>query len=276
MCDGLENKLISYADDTTLYSSVKSPDQRSVVATSLNRDLGRIVSWCQLWGMKLNANKTQSIIISRSRTLFPPHPALYISDVQIGEVGNLRLLGVTLDSKLTFESHLRSLSSSLAQKTGLLRKCYKTFSNDSVVIRSFFAFILPHFEYCSPVWFSAADCHLKLLDRALNSIKFIIPLLSVDIFHRRLVSALCMLFKIYNNNQHPLFFKLPEQFTPARATRYTLDLNNLAMRRITTSTIQFSRCFIPSLIKTWNRLPNDIVHSHDINTFKSKVNSFLK
>ncbi|KAK3894304.1 hypothetical protein Pcinc_001927 [Petrolisthes cinctipes] len=121
----LENKLISYADDTTLYSPIPSPGSRIEVAASLSRDLAKITSWCELWGMKLNAKKTHSMIISRSRTLVPPHPCLHISGEQIEDVTGLHLLGVTLDPKLTFERHIRSLSSTIAQKIGLLRKCFK-------------------------------------------------------------------------------------------------------------------------------------------------------
>ena len=38
----LENKLISYADDSTLMAVVPSPGVRGAVADSLNRDLGRV------------------------------------------------------------------------------------------------------------------------------------------------------------------------------------------------------------------------------------------
>ena len=76
--------------------------------------------------MKLNANKTHSLIISRSRTVAPPHPCLYISGDKIDDVSDLHLLRVTFDSKMTFEKHIRSLASSTAQKTGLLCKCYNT------------------------------------------------------------------------------------------------------------------------------------------------------
>ena len=271
----LENKLISYADDTKLFSSVKSPCDRGEVAASLNRDLAKITAWCQLWGMKLNANKTHSITFSRSRTLDPPHPRLFISGEEIEELDDIRLLGVTLDSRLTFEKHIRSVSSSIAQKTGLLRKCFKTFACESTVIKSFYAFILPHFENCTPVWMSAAGCHLKLLDRALNAIKFISPSISLDLGHRRQVGALSIFFKIYNNALHPLHSLLPEPLNPLRMTRFTLNLNDLAMKFMRSNTTQFSRCFIPSLINKWNFLPDEIVHSKDISTFKSRVNAFL-
>ena len=81
MWTGLENELVAYADDATLVSVVPSPDQRPLVSESLNRDLAQISDWCKLWGMKLNATKTQSLIVSRSRTVVPNHPDLVIDNV---------------------------------------------------------------------------------------------------------------------------------------------------------------------------------------------------
>ena len=51
----LENKLMSYADDSTLMAVVQSPGVRVAVVESLIRDLARVSEWCDLWGMKLNA-----------------------------------------------------------------------------------------------------------------------------------------------------------------------------------------------------------------------------
>ena len=44
MWNDLENKIISYADDTTLYAEVASSPERTHVANSLNRDLAKIQS----------------------------------------------------------------------------------------------------------------------------------------------------------------------------------------------------------------------------------------
>ena len=48
----LENKLIGYADASTLIALVSSPGIRVTVAESLICDLGRISEWCVIWGMK--------------------------------------------------------------------------------------------------------------------------------------------------------------------------------------------------------------------------------
>ena len=65
-----------YADDSTLMAVVPSTGTQVTVAESLNRDLIRVNAWCDLWGMKLNASKTKTLIVSRSRTMHPQSPPL--------------------------------------------------------------------------------------------------------------------------------------------------------------------------------------------------------
>ena len=57
---------------------VPSIGVRVTVAEFLISDLSRIGEWCDLWGMKLNASKTKTGIVSRSRTLHPQSPPLTI------------------------------------------------------------------------------------------------------------------------------------------------------------------------------------------------------
>ena len=63
-----------------------------------------------LWGMKLNASKSKTMIVSRSRTMYPQSPPLTIVRTVLKESDDLVILEVTFDSKLTFENHLRFVS----------------------------------------------------------------------------------------------------------------------------------------------------------------------
>ena len=84
-----------------------SPGARVTIAESMNRDLVRVNAWCDLWGMKLNASKTKTMIVSRSFTMHPQSPPLTIEGTVLKESDDLDILRVTFDSKLTFEKHLR-------------------------------------------------------------------------------------------------------------------------------------------------------------------------
>ena len=55
-------------------------------------------------------SKTKTMIVSRSRTMHPQSPALTIGGTLLKEPDDLDILGLTFDSKITFEKHLRSVS----------------------------------------------------------------------------------------------------------------------------------------------------------------------
>ena len=164
----LENKLIGYACDSTLIAVVPSPGVRVTVAESLSRDLVRVSEWCDLWRMKLIASKTKTMLVPRPCTMHPQSPALTIGGTVLKESDDLAILRVTFDSKMTFEKHLRSDSRGASQWHGILRKSRQVFHDRLLLDRCFRGFVLPVLEYCSAVWCSATDTHLKLLDRVVS------------------------------------------------------------------------------------------------------------
>ena len=84
-----ENKVICYADDSTLRAILQSPGVRVTIAESLIRDLGRVSEWSDLRGTKLNASKAKKMIVSRSRTMQPRSPSLTIEGTVLKEYDNL-------------------------------------------------------------------------------------------------------------------------------------------------------------------------------------------
>ena len=202
---------------------VPSPGARVTVAESLNRDLVRVNAWCDLWGMKLNATKTKTMIVSRSRAMHPQSPPLTIDGTVLKESDDLDILGMTFDSKLTFEKHLRSVSRAASQRLGILMKSRRVFHDKLLIGRCFWGFVLPVLEYCSAVWCSAADTHLKLVDRVVSGACFTAGgVLNCDLSHRRSVAVLCMLYKIRCNPKHRLCGSLSVPYVPVRVTRGAL------------------------------------------------------
>ena len=67
-------------------------------------------------------------------TPYPLYPPLFLCGLDLEVSSFLNLLRVTTDDKLTFEKHIRIIASSIAQKTGLICKCYKTLDNNDAVL----------------------------------------------------------------------------------------------------------------------------------------------
>ena len=105
----VKNKLNGYADDSTLVDVVPSPGESVAVSESMNRDINRVSVWYSLQGMKLNASKTKTIIVSRSRTIHPLLNPLTQDGTVLKESSDLAILGLTFDAKMTFEKQIRSV-----------------------------------------------------------------------------------------------------------------------------------------------------------------------
>ena len=69
------------------------------------------------------------------------------------------------DSQYTIKEHPHSISSLVAQKSGVLEKSLRSFGNQDVLLKWPIEIFHPAlFWYYFPGWSSAADFHLKLHD----------------------------------------------------------------------------------------------------------------
>ena len=89
--------------------------------------------------------------------MHPQSPALTIGGTVLKESDDHVILGMTFDSKVTFEKHLRSVSRVASQWLGVLRKSRQVFCDRLLLMKRYRGFVVPVLEYCSVVWCSAAD-----------------------------------------------------------------------------------------------------------------------
>ena len=207
--------------------------------------------------------------------MHPQSPTLTIGGTVLKEPDDLVILGVTFDSKMTFEKHLHSVSRAASQILGILRKSWRVFHDKSLLGRCFRFFLLQVLEYCSAVWCSAADTHLKLLDCVVSGARFLTGgVLECDIAHHWSVAVLCMLHKIRCNPVHPLNGALPLPYVPVRVTRGALVAHRYTYAPPRCRTSECSRTFIPLLVSLWNDLANPVLDGVGLACFKIRPNIF--
>ena len=218
----LEKKLISYADGFTLTAVVTSPCVRFTLAESVNRDPGKVSEWCDFWEMKLNEIKNETMIVSGPRTMHPEStPLTFGGTARAKESNDLDILRVTFYSNITFEKHLRSVSRAAFQRWSILKKSCRLFHDGLILGRCFPGFVMPVLEYCSAVWCSAADTHLKLLDRVVSGVNnwgWVWMLHYTFSF----CDSIMYTYKIRRNPMHPLYGVLPLPHARVQVTRGAL------------------------------------------------------
>ena len=191
--------------------------------------------------------------------MHPQSPLLTIGGTVLKESDDLVILGVTFDSKMTFEKHLCSVSRAASERLGILRKSWQVFHDRLLLGRCFRGFVLPVLVYCSAVRPSAADTHLKLLYRAVSGARFLtMGVFEFGISHRRSVAVLCMVYKIRCNPVHPLNEALPGQYVPVRVTRGAVAAHRYIYAPPRCRTLQYSRSFIPLSVSLWNDLADPV------------------
>ena len=190
------------------------------------------------------------MLISRSRKFEPLFPDLLIDGFVAEIISELKILGVILYSKLAFEKQVRAIAASASRRVGILRKTMSVFRDVAAVAKCFWAFILPVLEYCSPVWMSAATSHLLLLDRVVRQVSRLSDgSVSCDLWHRRKVASLCVLFKIDSLFDHPMRGLFPAQYVLRRPTRGALAAHSRSFEMHRSRTVQF--CSVLCSIVEW-------------------------
>ena len=135
---------------------------------------------------------------------------------------------------------------------------------------------VPILECCSAVWCSAADTHLKLLDRVISDASFLTGgVFECDLAHHRSVAVLCMLYKIRCNQLHHLYGALPAPHVPVRVTRSAMIAHKYTYAPPHCRTSQYLRTFIALSVSLWNDLGNPVFDGVGLAGFKSRANAFL-
>ena len=142
--DVLNAKVVSFADDTRLYSKISYVED----CDSLQSDLNCVYDWAKTNNMVFNSQKFKylSFSINVSITSDYVSPNFYIID----NVNNLKDLGIIMSSNCSFEQHIIELCK---RCTGLCGWILRTFSSrESTVMTLFKSLVLSRLDYGSQLW----------------------------------------------------------------------------------------------------------------------------
>ena len=106
LVDSINSEAKLFADDTSLFTVVYDVD---IAADKLNRDLEIISNWAHQWKMQFNPdiNKQAVQVIFSQKKEAVPHPLVFFNGPEVVVKAEHKHLGTTLDSKFSFQSHIR-------------------------------------------------------------------------------------------------------------------------------------------------------------------------
>ena len=132
-------------------------------AMQLESDLQDTVDWGRKWLVDFNAGKTQLVSFDQSKNTGAIDMKMDGSVLE--EKTSLKMLGLTLSSKLDWGSYIVSIAKTASKKIGVLI-CSMKFLSPEFALYLYKSTIRPCMEYCCHVWAGAPSCpYLELLDK---------------------------------------------------------------------------------------------------------------
>ena len=160
MLDLMEDaEICNYADDTTIYVVSDKIDD---VVRRLEDGIAAILNWFPNNYMKLNEEKCHVLIFGGIHDDI----RMKIGTSVIKETKEQMLLGINIDNKLTFKSHVETLCKKAAQKLHALARIANYMETEQLA-SLMNAFIVSHFSYCPLVWMF----HDRNINKKVNKIQ---------------------------------------------------------------------------------------------------------
>ena len=106
-----------HAEDLAARTSAK---HTSTATHAMQETINRVSSWAHEWCLEINCSKTQATLFSI--TTVKEKVMLKLEDMPVPQVDNPTFLGVTLNTRLTWKTHLEAIVARFMRKLGLLKK----------------------------------------------------------------------------------------------------------------------------------------------------------
>ena len=132
-----------FADDTTVFCVGDS------AVAQLNKALHEVSTWCQNNQLSPHPGKSEVMLLSTRYLMRPIAPAL-LGSSNLRWVSKTRLLGLTVDHRLTWIPHVLEIKKNFATKLDLLKG--SRFLPTKVLRDFYFKVILPSVQYGQILW----------------------------------------------------------------------------------------------------------------------------
>lgn len=152
-----------FADDIRIARAIKSTDD----VASLQRIINRLKQWCDENHLHLNLDKCAILSIYRGWSTTATN--YQYGDYSFKIVSEHRDLGVIVDSKLNFNSHIEFITSKASSALGFIKRFGHDIRDINTLKAIYFALVQSNLEYCSIVWSPHYAIHSKKIEGVLKN-----------------------------------------------------------------------------------------------------------
>ena len=273
-----------YADDTQLYTVINSSSPSDLQRLSYCAEA--VTNWHLFNGLLLNPAKTEALVTgSRQQVARLDCTTVKFADTTVNISSAIRVLGVTIDSHLTFDKHVTKLVSSCNYHIRSLRHIRQIIDRDTAMTLACSS-VMNRLDYCNAILYGVTNQNILRLQRVENRLARVVcsapyrspsaPLLQslhwLPVSYRITYKIAMLTFKTKLHHQPIYLFTMLQDYTPSRQLRSS---SAGLLKRQTTSTKTSDRAFSVAAVKIWNDLPLTVRSATSAQQFARRLKTHL-
>ena len=268
------SKLRLFADDSIIYREITSHTD----CHKLQLDLDAAARWESDWLMAFHPDKCTKLTVSQKKHTFNHDYILHNHTLE--SVTSAKYLGITLQSNLKWNLHCDNITANANKSLGFLKRNIKV-SNTDIKSRAYQALVRPKLEYSCSVWDPHSTQYIHKIEMVqrraaryvynnyhnTSSVTDMINTLQwPTLAERRLKTRLIIFYKVVH-----CLIAIPANHILIPTDSRTRHSHSQTFRHIQTSKEAYKWSFFPQTIITWNLLPEHIIQSTTVDTFREQL-----
>lgn len=158
--------LATFADDTALITSHENHD---TATTQLQRAVSKVAEWMRKWKIQINTEKSVYVMFTLRNC---PPTIITVNHTNLLPTPHAKYLGLTLDSKLNWRTHILKKREELKIRFRDLFWMFQASNKLSLSNKRllYVTILRPLWSYAAPIWGIAAKANINILQRQQNLI----------------------------------------------------------------------------------------------------------
>jgi hypothetical protein len=167
---GLSSKVKLYADDIKIYHTIEKLSD----TVALQNDLDKVLEWLKSKDLTISVKKSGVVMIGKD---YKDEVTYKIDDDVIPNLPEYRDLGIFVDSKLSFKTHISNIVNSASKVANAI---FRSFScrDQKFLVQMFKTYVRPKLEFATVIWNPLDVTNITLIEKVQRTFTRRIPGLS--------------------------------------------------------------------------------------------------
>ena len=269
--DNITSDIYLFADDTKFFRQVENNKDANII----QEDLNTLHQWSNDWLLRFHPDKC--VVIRLNVTTETWYFRYTLGENELEYVEKVKDLGVWVDTDLSFNHHITSKVNKANSVMGTIRRAFKYLDHETFK-NIFCAQVRTILEYANPMWSPYLKKDITMIEnvqrratkylKGMDELKYderLRKLKLTTLAYRRLRGDMIEVYKIFNIYHQNIAPQLILSTTATRGHNFKLFLERCER------THPKLNSFTQRIVKPWNSLPEHVVNSKSLNSFKNSL-----